>query len=94
MREDFIGTSRNHFKAIIHYQSNLNILPSSFIFKIQPNLIALFIIPRFRTTMKLSSVISFSAIFASALAFPTYGTVNARQAWQPRNWTAPGPNDG
>ncbi|EAT87589.2 hypothetical protein HBH56_053050 [Parastagonospora nodorum] len=43
--------------------------------------------------MKVSSVLSFSSIFASALAFPTYGNVNARQTWQPRNWTAPGPND-
>jgi hypothetical protein len=48
----------------------------------------------FKIIMKLSSVISFSAVFASALAFPTYGNVNARQTWQPRNWTAPGPNDG
>jgi hypothetical protein len=44
--------------------------------------------------MHLSSVLSFSAILVSALAFPTYGDVKARQTWQPRNWTAPGPNDG
>jgi hypothetical protein len=85
--EEFIGTSRNYFKVITHWQSNFNIL------EILPHLIALFILS-FRTTMKVSSVVSFSAIFASALAFPTYGNVNARQTWQPRNWTAPGPNDG
>jgi hypothetical protein len=44
--------------------------------------------------MKVSTITSFSAVFASALAFPTYGTINARQSWQPRNWTAPGPDDG
>jgi hypothetical protein len=44
--------------------------------------------------MKASSILSISAILAPALAFPAYADVNARQTWQPKPWTAPGPNDG
>ena len=93
MLKDIKDTSRDYLKAITLWQSNSDILSLSFIFKTPFDLIALFILS-FKIIMKVSSVISFSAIFASALAFPTYGNVNARQTWQPRNWTAPGPNDG
>jgi hypothetical protein len=44
--------------------------------------------------MKFSTYLSLSTILASALAFPAYGNVKARQTWQPKPWTAPGPNDG
>jgi hypothetical protein len=88
-----IDASRDYFQAITHWQLNFNIISLAFVLEIHSNLIALYILS-FRTTMKVSSLVSFSAIVASALAFPTYGSVNARQTWQPRNWTAPGPTDG
>jgi hypothetical protein len=86
-------SSEDYFKAITLWQSNFDILSLSSIFKAPSDLIALFILSS-KIIMKVSSVISFSVIFASALAFPTYGNINGRQTWQPRNWTAPGPNDG
>jgi hypothetical protein len=43
--------------------------------------------------MRFSSILSLSAAISSALAFPTYADVGARQAWEAKPWTAPGPND-
>jgi hypothetical protein len=44
--------------------------------------------------MKLASVFGLSSLLASVGAFPSYGDIKARQTWEPKPWTAPGPNDG
>jgi hypothetical protein len=44
--------------------------------------------------MKLASIFGLSCFLTSAGAYPSYGDVQARQIWEPKPWTAPGPNDG
>jgi hypothetical protein len=44
--------------------------------------------------MRYSSVLILSSVLATALAFPAYVNVDARQSGQVKPWTAPGPNDG
>lgn len=44
--------------------------------------------------MKISTLLSLSAALTSTMAFPAFINIEARQIWEPKPWTAPGPNDG